>query len=400
MNSSGLEVVSPKRTLRRLIVCQGTAQLVTALAALEQHTRTRALRELALSQEDHLLICGLGVSEPQVDAFSSCIERMAHLLHSFRSVRRMSDAVAERLWTAALEAESPSELTIAFEQATGIATVDEVFVVRDWQLWNVLALNAFPDATHVCYGDSVGVYLPPTFGSRRESLRTRLAHRLRSILSTGKRFPSRRPRLDLSYLLLPEDFGSPPTGEVVRTSPVVLRSLFSRLRPMLRSEGMAYLSSQVQGKPLWVLMGSNFSEQGMMTRPDEIAAYRKWIEAQDPRPGTVLLVKSHPRDNASKQAFVVEAFREVFAEVLSAEAAISPYIPFEVALLELQEAAETMEIITFSTACLATRRVLNISTRIGFGEQLVNRYVAREFRATRNQHETDLRRTCGIESLN
>jgi len=111
------------------------------------------------SSQDHLLICGLAVSEQQIEPFAQVIERMAALLHPFASVRRLEDTTLDRLVKAAKRSRDPRQVADLFQQATGLGRMDEVFTVRNWQACNELALGVYPEATHICYGDSVGVYL-------------------------------------------------------------------------------------------------------------------------------------------------------------------------------------------------------------------------------------------------
>ncbi len=379
--------------MERLIVCQGTAQLVTAVAALRQHATRSGHGKESVESRDHLLICGLAVSEPQVAEFARVIEQMAALLHSFATISQLSDAKLEQLLDDAGRASSAPRIAALFQQATGIGAVDEVFVVRDWQPCNVLALGAFPDATHVCYGDSVGVYLPRGFMAGKPTVRSRTAEWLRQLVSPRSALLA-NPRLDVSYLLLPGAFGFPPSGEVVRTESTALRDLFSRLGPLLDCALLDGLQKRLAGRPVWVLMGSNFSEQGTMTRQAEIAAYCDWIAALRPDPGTVLLIKSHPRDRPGKRELLAQHLQDLFSAVWSADSVGSAYLPIEVLLLNLMPIIASLHSLTVSTACLSTHFVVGSTTHIGFGEELVAKYAASGWRQERCQHELDLRRIC------
>src|SRR5262245_31157591 len=106
--------------VERLIVCQGTAQLVTAVAALRRHEAASQREEAAGSprSRDHLLICGLAVDESQSGAFTDVIEKMAGLLHSFASISRLSDAALDRLLERAQRAASAAEIAVLLQRAT------------------------------------------------------------------------------------------------------------------------------------------------------------------------------------------------------------------------------------------------------------------------------------------
>jgi hypothetical protein len=376
--------------VERLIVCQGTAQLVTAVAALHLHTGEGSG---SMQSQDHLLICGLAVSQSQAQAFATVIERMAALLHPFTTISHLDDIEVGNLLAKSRRASTASELAVLLQQAIGIGTIGEVFTVRDWQPCNVLVLNAFPDATHVLYGDSVGVYLPRGFMAGRSTIRSWLASLLRGIRLPGQALRS-NPRLDVSYLLLPDAFGVPPGGRVVRTDAVALRDLFIRLGPLIDGSALDNLRRRTSGRPLWVLMGSNFSEQGMMTPLGEMAAYREWIAALRPEPGTVLLIKSHPRDGEDKHERLERGLRDLFDEVLSADLVGSSYLPMETLLLDLMPRVASLLCLTVSTACLATNFVVGSRTQIGIGDELVEKYVAADRRRERSRHEADLRRIC------
>jgi hypothetical protein len=381
--------------VERLIVCQGTAQLVTAIAALLQHKAAGGHSGDSPQSRDHLLICGLAISQSQSEAFSGMIERMAALLHPFATISRLSDPSLEILIGKAQRATTATQIATLLEQATGIVGVDEVFTVRDWQHCNILALSAFPDATHVCYGDSVGVYLPRNFMRGRPSISSHVARLMRRLRSSRSALlPD--PRIDISYLLLPGAFGMPPCGEVVRTKAAPLRNLFAQLDPLLDGVALDELRRRVAGQHLWVLMGSNFSEQGMMTVEAEISAYRDWISGLRPDLGTVLLIKSHPRDRTGKRELLEKELRGLFSEVISADSVSSAYLPMEALLLKLKPVVASMQCLTVSTACLGTHFVTECKTHIGFGNDLVTNYVARSRRHERSRHESDLRRLCGV----
>jgi hypothetical protein len=380
--------------MERLIVCQGTAQLVTAIAALRQH-ETASGRHAPTRSRDHLLICGLAVAESQTGAFTRVIEQMAALLHPFSTVSRLSDGALEELLGKAGRASTADEIADLLRQATGIGKVDEVFTVRDWQPCNTLALSAFPAATHICYGDSVGVYLPRGFMAGKPRALSWITHRLRRWISSRSALLA-HPRVDVSYLLLPGAFGLPPSGTVVRTQVAPLKDLFSRLGPLLDGAAMKDLRDRTAGRPLWVLIGSNFSEQRLMTPQAELAAYRAWISNLRPDPGTVLLIKSHPRDRTGKRELLEQHLRDLFGEVLSADSVGSAYLPIEAVLLDLMPIVASLRSLTVSTACLATHFVVGSRTHIGFGDELVTKYVAADRRHERCQHEADLRRLCAV----
>jgi hypothetical protein len=379
----------------RLIICQGTAQLVTAVAALHRHAAASGRSADSGQSRDHLLICGLAVAESQTLAFTQIIEQMAALLHPFSTIRHLGDSELTVLLGKARRASSASQIATLLRQATGIGNVNEVFAVRDWQPCNILAFNAFPDAVHICYGDSIGVYLPRGFMAGKPSARSRVSGVLHQLLSSHSVLFA-TPRVDISYLLLPAAFGMPPGAQIVRTEAAALRDLFAQLGPLLDGVALDDLRKRIAGRPLWVLMGSNFSEQGIMTPQAEIAAYRDWISTLCPDPGTILLIKSHPRDGTGKREKLEQHLQGLFNEILSADSVGSAYLPVEALLLDLMPVVACLRTLTVSTACLATTFVVGSKTDIGFGNELVTKYVAKNRRSERYQHESDLRRLCAV----
>jgi hypothetical protein len=363
---------------------------VTAIAALRKHIKLSGAS--LLSSRDHLLICGLAVSEQQVEAFTQMIERIASLLHPFASVQRLDDTKLDGIVKTAKRCRDPIQIADLLHKWTGLGKMDEVFTVRNWQECNELTLGAYPDAIHVCYGDSVGVNLPKGFMSPPITPWSWAITRLRRLLVPGKGLLD-DPRVDINYLLLPDAFTT-PQGKVIRTEAAALRDLFTNLNPLLDRPELDFIRQRTAGRQVWVLLGTNFSEQGLMEPEAEASAYREWIKGLSPEPGAVLLIKSHPRDNPKKRALLEKHLKGLFVEVLSVDAVGSAYLPVEVLLLDLMPIVGDLRCLTVSTACLGTRLVVECKTEIGLGESLITRYLASDRRKQRLQHERDLRRLC------
>lgn len=366
------------------------------MAALQVHDGANPLPD-GQSRQDHLLICGLSVPAAQTSQFVDFIESMAQRLHRFESIIHLSDPQLDALWQHAARDQAPDGLARQLSDLLGVDRFEEVFVVREWQRCNALVLNAYPAAAHLCYGDSVGVYLPPDYAAGPASALSVLRATLQRAIRRPEAFPAERPRLDLSYLLLPGAFGQTPSGKVVRTEAAALRSLFGQLTPLLSPNWCQDTAARAGNAEVWVLMGSNFSEQRVMSLAQELAAYRDWISSLAPPAGTLLLLKSHPRDQSGKHEALAHALRGTFGEVVSADAAGSPYLPSEVFLLELARLGCRLRALTFSSACLGAHFVLGIPTMIGFGDDVGARCIEPRYRAARRRHESDLRRLCATQ---
>ncbi len=77
--------------MKRLIVCQGSAQLVTAVAVVKQHKKFLGVVRADEDEENYLLITGLSVPDSQAIEFSQFIERMAKQILPFKLIVTLSD---------------------------------------------------------------------------------------------------------------------------------------------------------------------------------------------------------------------------------------------------------------------------------------------------------------------
>lgn len=371
----------------RLITCQGSAQLVTALSVIAARDR-----DSGLTSNDFLVIYGLAVSKSQEQEFVVQLKNIANTIHPFRHMSFLTDEELDTLWKQSFTGETARHY---LNDLIGTNSIDEVYVVRDWQKGNELILKSFPHAKHICYGDSVGVYF-----SQSQSIFYRLITRLREVLKgieciLRKQSPSNYNKIDLCYLLLPNAFSTPPCSEVIQTDPKYLIHTYEKMLPLIKNGWNAYIKEKVGNEHVWVFMGSNFTEQGLMTLDQEISAYRQWMLSLAPVTKRYkLLIKSHPRDMPLKQKKMIEALKDDFLEIISIDEAASAYLPVEVLLLKLQEYAKHVECLCVSTACLGSSLVLGIPTRIGIGSSLVSRYFPKKTRSTRIAHEIQLKNLC------
>ncbi len=112
--------------MERLVVCQGTAQLVTAVSALRAHAKRAEANTEETPSRNHLLICGLAVPERQANEFARVIERMVALLHPFASISRLDDGTLEQLIEAAQRGASARAVADRLKRVTRVEKVDEV----------------------------------------------------------------------------------------------------------------------------------------------------------------------------------------------------------------------------------------------------------------------------------
>ena len=354
---------------QRLVACQGSIQLVTAVAVLRQRDR-EAIGGDGAGCDEHLLITELLAPAEQEKAFVDALGTMAGALRRWKSVTYAQNAAADAQFD----------------------DVAEVYVVREWQRSNMALLRAFPKASKICFGDSIGIYLAPTYMAPNLGWLARLAAYMRTRGRAQKAAPA-----DCYYLTLPGAFDPVPSRNVRQTDVALLREAFGDLRPLLPQPLLAELRRRLDRRRLVVLVGSNFSEQGVMSIDAEIAAYTEYLKQLRVDRESLLLLKPHPRDRMQKVLALETALGRSFPHIFTLTDPFAAYLPLETLLLELRAqsaAAPGVQLLTFSSACLAPKYVLDIQPHIGFGEELVNRHFGRPFVRPRVLHERQLLSAC------
>lgn len=376
--------------MKRLIVCQGSAQLVTAVAVVKQRKKFLGVVSADESDENYLLIAGLSVPDSQAIEFSQFIEIMAQQIFPLQHTVTLSDKELASC-CGVLNKGNLTESKLFFYEITKIKDIDEVYVVRDWQDCNFLLLNLFPEAKHICYGDSVGLYIPREYLSEYGILYSVVIRMALFIQSLFKPYPSRYPRIDFKYFLIEKAFGHDPSGVFIKTSSSYLNDIFFSLKKLIDEDCLKDLLIKTKGKRVKVLMGSNFSEQSIMSVDNEALAYKKYIEMHTTTKSDVLIIKSHPRDSIDKHNKIISTFKPLFDEVIDGDLIASPYLPFEVILAELKMISKELQVFTFSSACISTAIVMNIKTKLGFEENVTKLFFKGKHYARRIKHEQDLK---------
>ena len=365
---------------QRLIACQGPIQLVTAVAVLRQRDREHGDAR-AGAWEDHLAILELAVPSAQEKGLVDALTRMARALRPWRSIVQLTDAELEGL------RRLPERRPAALRE---LGDVRELYLVREWQRANEVLLGVFRDAQKICFGDSIGIYLAPSYMAPAPGFARGVMRLLRSA------FRSRR-RADRYYLALPRAFDRAPSRHVTLTDLALLRQTLEELRPLLPGGIVAEIRRRAAGNALTVLVCSNFSEQGAMSMEAEISAYLAYLGEHAPAPRPLVVLKPHPRDRREKTAALESALRGPFADVLTLSDEAGLYLPLEALLLELRSGEprpSDVVLCTFSSACLASRHLLGLAPRIGFGERLVRSHFHKPYVPSRLRHEAQLVSAC------
>jgi len=202
---------------------------------------------------------------------------------------------------------------------------------------------------------------------------------------------------DCYYLTLPEAFDAVPSRNVKVTEIGMLKNVVQDLRLLLPKFLLIELRQQMRGRRLVVLVGSNFSEQGIMSQDAEVAAYVEYLKIQSIGLDSLVILKPHPRDRRDKVAKLEVALGNIFQRVITLTDAVGFYLPLEALLLEIlsnDDESLGMDICTFSSACLAAKYILGIQPRIGFGSDLVKKYFNGRFVDARLRHERQLSKAC------
>ena len=382
----------------RILTCQGSAQLVTVLAALRQ--RQQELGQAPESCRDILVFYDLFAPADQLVEFRETLLRMAGAHASWQAIVWLDPAEIKQFGKL-LRRWGLRSVRRKLCQRFGVRTVQEVFVARNWQLGNQLVMNCYPEATQICYGDTIGVYFTEGyFGPagaathpQRSASRWTLATAFRTVRS-AMFGPGRLEVLpfDHGYLAAADLFGEvapfPVSINDRAITKEILRAIARTIRPQVPEALRAGDGEMV------LILTANFSEAQSMNRADELAAYLEFLKPRVAREAKIVL-KPHPRDNREKIAALADELRGHFRDVWVFDDVRFFYLPFELLLLTALADAEFhlarfVRLICFSSSCLGPALLFGLRAEIGFGPELVNRAFAPTLRKSRLRHEADL----------
>jgi len=386
---------------QRIVACQGPIQLVTAVAVLRQHDLESPDDDGANGPiwDDHLVIMDLACPPAQEIAFVKALEQMARALRPWKSVVHLKQS-------SLVDSKSLGCQISTIEGLIGqkLDNVGEVYVVREWQVGNQVLFKAFPSAMKICFGDSIGIYLAPTYMMPKVGFLQSIARHLKSAAMAdyeNKRMPRdlEFPRVpaDCYYLTLPKAFDPVPSANIKSTNVALLQQVIADLIPLLPDTVLSQLKPRLDGRRLVVLVGSNFSEQGVMTPEAEISAYIEYLSEQNLDSNSLVLLKPHPRDRVEKLRELEIALNRIFQSVFALSGDIGFFLPLEALLMNIRSVGSidrNIDVCTFSSACLASKYILDITPRIGFGGRLVKKHFKAPFVEARLNHERQLLTAC------
>jgi hypothetical protein len=381
----------------RLVGCQGSIQLVTAIAACRHRDQTAPGNT---PHRNWLVIHDLHAPRNQDAEFADCLRRIALSVGDWEDVIYLSPDQIHELSKITRHVGYTATVKLLGEWLN-VPEMDEVYLSQNRVLVNDLFGKLFHSATKTCYGDGIGVNFSPeyflcrppqTFAKKLRRAITKPIQRL----FRGNALPP--IQFDKHSLLLPNRFDE-VLSQYEQLDRALVLQIFERIQEAMRPELtriMSDWSSIIRDAPsVVVLLTSNFSEAGRMPEDREVEAYVDLVRAQMPTEGAAILVKPHPRDSASKISRLRDSLLQSCPSVFVLNDPLSFYLPFEVILrasiLADEQLAQRTRVICVSSACLSLELLYGIRCELGFGERVVREHFVKSWKELRGRHEFDLR---------
>lgn len=393
------------QVLRRLIGCQGSIQLVTALSAMAQREEEQKSQDL--SYENYLAIYSLYAPGHQAEEFAQVIQRMAETIYTWKKIVYLPVSVTDEI-TQMRRFSSPRKVYQKIYQLVGVDAVDELYLGTNWQPNNQLLMNAYPRSYKICYGDGLGIYYadkPKDFNTQASignTITRSLGQNARVTVSLMRKFiglgtPLVRNSFDYGYFLLPHITDSTPSMRFAPSERRYFLDILNQLTTLVDQDYADFLYKSIAGSSVAVLLGSNFSESKRMSQDSEISAYKMFLRQGGIEEKSVILVKPHPRDDHQKLEKLKVALSDIFHQVIILNQPEFFYLPFEIFFIKVLEpcrsAGNELRVFALSSACLSIKVLFDLDSHIGFGEEIVRIYFDPEFVAGRLQLEDDLKRS-------
>ncbi|MER3436037.1 MAG: hypothetical protein C4288_22380 [Leptolyngbya sp. ERB_1_1] len=397
--------------MKRIITCQGSIQLITALSAMFYRERSQHT-----TYQNYLVIYELYAPDQQHHEFAAFIQRMAQAVCDWEAIVYLTpeqlDAIGYQL-----DSTPPHRIYGTVHQWIGLDHTDELYLCRNWQFTNQLLSNAYPSASRICYGDAIGLYFsehsavvhrpstpPPTPDQLLDWAWWKARaywHQIREQLKLKTKLYSMP--FEVGYFVLPEIFGETPPMPIVKLDPSNLLTLFEQFTSFVDAAQVAEVQTAIaslhglpDNPPVSVLLTSNFSEGDRLPQEDEIKAYREFLISHKILPNSVLVIKPHPRDDLDKIYRLKESLSGFYQKIIILTDPNLFFLPFEIFFLKVFQNSN-IRVFAFSSACLSLKLLFDVPSFIGFGTDLTTHYFNPEFVAARLEHEQILHQA--IEQL-
>jgi len=408
--------MSAQKTIKRLVVCFGSIQLVTVLSVLSY--REKEQQELNLKYENYLLITPLFAPQGQNEEFVALIEKMAKSICLWERIVYMP-LEQKRTFAKKLKQFGLARVSSLVHELIGSKNIDEIYLAHEYDFEDKLLMNVYESAEKICYGNGIGIYTAQSAFPSSSSLKNSSSY-LNSIYTSLKNkikllLPQKNllgpQEFDVGYFSLPSAFDQVPAMKTVILDRTVYLEIFQRLRRQLDNlidiNYINDLRTKIQNSSISILLASNFSEAaGRMSLENEIAAYREFLESQGIHEKTILLIKPHPRDSKLKILKLKSALSDLYSDIILLSEDFLFYLPFEIFFMEVFLSPElpklqSPKIFTFSSACLTLELILNAQCIVGFGSNIVTKFFYQDHVVSRIEHEADLLSTIQeIRNLN
>lgn len=391
--------MTSSKLVKRIVTCQGSIQLVTALSVLSYREKER--HGLGHKYENYLVIYDLYSPPGQIDAFAAFLKKMAEFICDWKAIVYLTPAQMKDI-ASKLNSTSPSKIFERVYELVGTDSAEEIYLSRNWQFGNQLFINAYQLAEKICYGDGIGIYFssnssaffPVSFPLYLKAKIKGAIGNIQEKLQLKKSLKTLE--FDIGYFVLPDIMGESPPMKTVTLDRKILLETFQKLRGLVESEYLSNFRQRVANAPVSILLTSNFSEAGRMSLENEIAAYRQFLISEGIEENTVLAIKPHPRDDNSKIQKLASALSDLFVEVLILSEPTLFFLPFEVFFAEAfvqpdLTLTNQIKVFAVSSACLSLKLLYNLPSIVGFGEQITPQVFYKNYAAGRLEHELELR---------
>ncbi len=391
--------MTSSKLVKRIVTCQGSIQLVTALSVLSYREQER--HELGRESENYLVIYDLYSPPGQIDAFAAFIKKMAKFIWDWKAIiyippEQMRNIADQLNYT------SPPKIFQKVYELIGTDSAEEIYLCRNWQFGNQLLINAYQLAEKICYGDGIGIYFssnssaffPVSFSLYVKAKIKGAIANIQEKLQLKKSLKT--IEFDIGYFVLSDIMGESPPMKAVTIDKKLLLETFQKLRGLVESEYLSNFRQKVADAPVSILLTSNLSEAGRMSLENEIAAYRQFLISEGIEEKTVLAIKPHPRDDSSKIEQLASALSDLFVEVLILSEPTLFFLPFEVFFAEAfvqpdLTLTNRIKVFAVSSACLSLKLLYNLPAIVGFGEQITPQVFYKNYAAGRLKHELELK---------
>jgi hypothetical protein len=397
-----------QRTIKRIVTCQGSIQLVAALSVIAY----RDAQEHTSDTENHLVIYELNAPAEQLEHFVTLIQTMATSLSAWTSITYLSAAqlaaLKQQLFTMA-----PTRLFNTLYEWIGTDRVDEIYLCRNWQFSNQLLINAYQAAQKICYGDGIGIYFPgnsAAFFATPTAATLPWAERIsRTLIATSKQIFRDSLSLlqthlrvgtvlktidfDQGYFVLPDAMELPPMPYQRMGNDHTLQ-IIKVLTGLVNLDFVTQLQAEIGDAPIAVLLTANLSESERLSPADELQAYTEFLQAAQLPTQTVLVIKPHPRDDLQKIRQLQAQLSPYFQKVLTLTEPELFYLPFEIFFLRAflsKLSATPVQVFAVSSACLGLKLLFDVPSTIGFGEEITSKRFYKHYIDGRLAHEQELK---------